>query len=112
MVAIEADHGLPLLERGPSGLRRVRQVPAIGEGELRLEHHAKLVGGIQVILGRSPGVMADEVESVVAAPGQSRVRKLGLVRGRADRVRENAVVTVATEEDRLVVEEELSALRP
>src|SRR5207247_8920510 len=84
------------------------EIPAVGEGKFRLEHHAEFIGGFEVLLGRSPTVMTHIVETILAGHGEAAV-EFALVRGRADRVRIDAVVAVAAQENRLAVEEKFSA---
>ena len=105
---MQPDDGFPLFESGAFGFRRGGEVPAIGEGKFRLEHHAEFIGGFQIFLGGSPTVMAHIVKTVLAGNGEAAV-ELALVRGRADRVRIDGVVSVAAQENRLAVEEEFSA---
>jgi hypothetical protein len=69
-----------------------------------LEHHPELIGGLEVILGWSPAVMPDVVETVIAGQREAAA-ELALVRRRADRVRKNTVVTVAAQKDGPAVEE-------
>src|SRR5438094_2384327 len=108
MVSVQPDDGFPLFESGAFGFRRGGEVPAIGEGEFRLKHHAEFVGGFEIFLGGSPTVMAHIVKTVLTGNGEAAV-EFALLGGRADRVRINGVVAVAAQENRLAVEEEFSA---
>src|SRR5262245_48858424 len=108
MVSVLPYVRFPLFESGAFGFRRGGEVPAIGEREFRLKHHAEFIGDIEIFLGRSPTVMAHIVESVLAGNGEAAV-EFALLRRWADRVRIDGVVAVAAQENRLAVEEEFSS---
>src|SRR6185295_11833839 len=90
------------------GFRCGGKIPAISERKFRLEHHAKLIGCLEVFLRRSPTVMANIVETVLACDREAAA-EFALVRRRANGVRKDAVLAVPTEKNGLPVEEKFSA---
>ena len=54
VIAVQLDDGFPMFEVKPFGLWCRGQVPAIGDRKLRLNHHAQLVGHIEVLFQRHP----------------------------------------------------------
>ena len=102
--AEETLHGLRRL--GFGGIVEARPV-----GQFGLHQHARFVSGLPERLRRCPRVQAHVIEAVALGDGELAAIMLDVPR-RIAGLREDAAVDVATQKDRLPIEQNLLALRP
>jgi hypothetical protein len=79
-----------------AGDRGSGEFPAVGVGKLGLHQDPQFVGGVEVLLRRTPAVMADVVEPMVFRDPEPAPVFLAIDR-RRDGVRVDAVVAVTAE---------------
>src|SRR5262249_57131725 len=108
MIAVQPNYLLPLFKRGVFGFGCGGKIPAVGQGEFGLKHHAELIGRIEILFRRRPTMVAHIVETVITCQREP-ANKFGLLCRRTNRFRKNAVVSITAQENRLTIQKKSSA---